>query len=377
MLEQWDKSREIERDEVYRDLSVERKLELLSYLAVKKFEQEQYVLFEQAEIEGYIAEFFGIGVRESRGVLRAIESQHGLLIERARELWSFSHLTFQEYLVAKWFYSQTAPTNLFNAITDHHWREVFLLVTEMSSNVEEFLLVMKSEIDLLPDLSPMLTTFLTWLYNKALTVEAEIETPYSLLIVRAFYFEHCLLYFFSHQGLAIRAGFPAGGAMEGFMALDSCLIDTFNSGMCWLGGRDCFLGDVENIVSHFVKVFDVNCCQNAYEDNLRQFLEHLRDQLPSSDEDLDVCFGWWAQNGRVWLSDLCKAIDYRKLMWINGKELNEEGKNHFRKYHTLNWLLLDCSNISYLVTSNVRQEIQETLLLPIAEIEKRNRKKVE
>ncbi|MEG4204862.1 NACHT domain-containing protein [Microcoleus sp. Pol7_A1] len=53
LLEKWDKSREIKRDEIYRDLSVQRKLELLSYLAVKKFEQTQYVLFEQTEIEGY------------------------------------------------------------------------------------------------------------------------------------------------------------------------------------------------------------------------------------------------------------------------------------------------------------------------------------
>jgi predicted NACHT family NTPase len=75
LLEQWDKSRSIERDEIYRDLSVERKLELLSYLAVKKFEQEQYVLFEQGEIEGYIAEFLGIGQRDSRVVLRAIEAR--------------------------------------------------------------------------------------------------------------------------------------------------------------------------------------------------------------------------------------------------------------------------------------------------------------
>ncbi|MEG5033078.1 NACHT domain-containing protein [Microcoleus sp. AT3-D2] len=101
LLEQWDKSREIERDEIYRDLSVERKLELLSYLAVKKFEQTQYVLFEQTEIEGYIAEFLGIGHRDSRTVLRAMEAQHGLLIERSQKVWSFSHLTFQEYLVAK------------------------------------------------------------------------------------------------------------------------------------------------------------------------------------------------------------------------------------------------------------------------------------
>lgn len=102
LLEKWDKSREIERDEIYRDLSVERKLELLTYVAMKKFEQQQYVLFEQEELEGYIGEFLGIERRDSRGVLRAIASQHGLLIERAQKVWSFSHLTFQEYLVAKW-----------------------------------------------------------------------------------------------------------------------------------------------------------------------------------------------------------------------------------------------------------------------------------
>ena len=78
LLEKWDRSRDVERDEVYRDLTVERKLELLSYLAVKKFEQEQYVLFEQSELEGYIAEFLGIGQQETRSVLRSIESQHGL-----------------------------------------------------------------------------------------------------------------------------------------------------------------------------------------------------------------------------------------------------------------------------------------------------------
>ena len=39
---------------------------------------------KQAEIEGYIAEFLEIGQRESRVVLRAIASQHGLLIERSQ-----------------------------------------------------------------------------------------------------------------------------------------------------------------------------------------------------------------------------------------------------------------------------------------------------
>src|SRR4028119_770494 len=112
LLKQWDKSREIERDEIYHDLSVERKLELLSYLAVKKFEQTQYVLFEQTEIEGYITEFLEIKQRDSRAVLRAMEAQHGLLIERAQKVWSFSHLTFQEDLVTRQILANCNPLSI-------------------------------------------------------------------------------------------------------------------------------------------------------------------------------------------------------------------------------------------------------------------------
>ncbi len=131
LLEQWDKSRSIERDEIYRELSVELKLELLSYLAVKKFEQEQYVLFEQEEIEGYIAEFLEIGQRDSRAVLRAIESQHGLLIERSQGIWSFSHLTFQEYLVAIYFAKEDLIQELvFERLGYQNWIEVLFLAIE-------------------------------------------------------------------------------------------------------------------------------------------------------------------------------------------------------------------------------------------------------
>jgi DNA-binding Xre family transcriptional regulator len=377
LLEKWDKSREIDRDEIYRDLSVERKLELLSFLAVKKFEQEQYVLFEQAEIEGYIAEFLEIGQRDSRSVLRAMEKHHGLLIQRAEKVWSFSHLTFQEYLVAKWFCDRADVTDLVNATTDHYWREVFLLVTEMSSDVEKFLGALKYEIDLLSNSKPLLTSFLAYIECKSLSVQTELQIPYSLTIIRTFYFEMCLLCVLGGQGLAISAGFKSGEPIPDVIDLDSTLIRTFISGNIWIGGRERFHGEMKNKVSNFVKVFDVNACQNAYEDNLKCFLEDLRDRLPSCDDDLDGCFSWWQENGHVWLSDLHNVIKYRQLFYIYGEHLSEEEKNPFSKYHILNWLLLDCLNSSCSVTSNVRQQIEDTLLLPIAEIEKRKREKAE
>lgn len=190
LLERWDKSREIERDEIYRNLSLERKLELLSYLAVKKFEQPQYVLFEQAEIEGYIAEFLGIGLRDSRAVLRAIESQHGLLIERSQKIWSFSHLTFQEYLVAKWFVNKTDWVSLVKYITFKHWQEVFLMSTEMTTDASEIIKLMKMNIDRSVALDEEIQGCLDWINTKSQLIRSEYR--YSSL--RCFYMDIILVF---------------------------------------------------------------------------------------------------------------------------------------------------------------------------------------
>jgi predicted NACHT family NTPase len=171
LLEQWDERRGIERDEIYRDLTVERKLELLSYLAVKKFEQKQYVLFEQAEIEGYIAEFLQIGQRDSRAVLRAIEAQHGLLIERSQKVWSFSHLTFHEYFTA-WHYSKLfwKTETLMTHLMERRWREVFLLTSELLDSADIFLRQMKDKVDALLIEEEKLQQFLKWVNEKAKSI---------------------------------------------------------------------------------------------------------------------------------------------------------------------------------------------------------------
>jgi predicted NACHT family NTPase len=49
---------------------------------------------------------------DSEAVLKSIEAQHGLLVERARGIYSFSHLTFQEYFTAKQITRPTAQLPL-------------------------------------------------------------------------------------------------------------------------------------------------------------------------------------------------------------------------------------------------------------------------
>jgi len=164
-------------------LSVERKQELLSYLAVKKFEKQQYVLFEQEEIEGYIAEFLDISLRESRVVLKSIEAQHGLLIERARKVWSFSHLTFQEYFVAQNIIEPIYLHKISNHIVKRHWHEVFIIALEITQNPDELIQVMKKNTDELLAKNKGIQQFL----NSIQQAVNYIDTPYKPAAIRAFY----------------------------------------------------------------------------------------------------------------------------------------------------------------------------------------------
>jgi len=180
----WDKSRKIARDEIYHNLSLTRKLELLSYLAVKKFEQTQYVLFEQEELERNIADFLEIELRDSQAVLKAIEVQHGLLIERAQKIWSFSHLTFQEYLVSKYYCKDKSWDKLGSFIIKNEWREIFFLIIESQENSNNFLeFINKKVIDLQLENSKI-EEILRWLFEKSNLAFVENQSIRNMILPR-------------------------------------------------------------------------------------------------------------------------------------------------------------------------------------------------
>jgi hypothetical protein len=56
-------------------------------------------------------------------------------------------------------------------------------------------------------------------------------------------------------------------------------------------------------------------------------------------------------------------------------QLSNEHKKLLQQYYDANKLLVDCLNSGCVVSNQVRQDIEETLLLPITEIEKRNRER--
>ncbi len=127
---------------------------------------------------------------DSVTVLKSIELQHGLLVERAREIYSFSHLTFQEYFTARQIaicshpqVLETALQQLVSQITEKRWREVFLLTVEMLRNANYLVELMKQQIEQLVAEDRQIQAILSWATQKSRSANA----PYKQAAIRAFY----------------------------------------------------------------------------------------------------------------------------------------------------------------------------------------------
>ncbi|MBX2891423.1 MAG: NACHT domain-containing protein [Saprospiraceae bacterium] len=150
LLRDWDASRRITRDEVYRQLSITRKKSMFARIAWGTFTENMYFVPERIltkQIEKYIEHLPGFKPEEldvdSHAVLKSIEAQHWIFIERAKKVHSFAHLTFQEYFTAKYIVDNAREGTLETLVNEHlyddKWKEVFLLVAGMLDSADELL----------------------------------------------------------------------------------------------------------------------------------------------------------------------------------------------------------------------------------------------
>ncbi len=188
LLKKWDASRIIERDDVYRALSLGRKRQLFAHIAAEYFEKGE-IFFRQDDlarrVESFVARLPAAEGRESSApdgetILKAIELQHSIFVERAHYIYSFSHLTLQEYFTARYIVDNAAKGALARLI-DHHltdprWREVFLLTAGMLSDADAFFSLFRGAIDRLIIEDKQLIKMIKWAGDKALDYK-EIGHP--------------------------------------------------------------------------------------------------------------------------------------------------------------------------------------------------------
>jgi predicted NACHT family NTPase len=275
LLKKWDVKRNIDREQVYKRLSLKRKEDLLSQIARTTFEAGNY-FFKQREVERYITQYIQnlpdastdpeALELDSVAVLKSIEAHHGLFVERARRIYSFSHLTFHEYFTARKIvtscnpYAADDPTlqSLVTHLTEKRWREVFLLTVGMLDSADTLVQLMKQQVDSLIANDEKLEMFLFWISWKSALVDDDYYKP---VAIRVFYL--CIEYVYRLKIFAVdefielanRFGVHVQGIPLEIASLDferelyQLLI--FFGDSSWFSPKDAISIDIDNILKYF------------------------------------------------------------------------------------------------------------------------------
>ncbi len=366
LLKRWDEEQDINRGSVYKKLSFKHKKDLLSQIALTTFEDGD-LEFKQKKVERYITDYIhnlpGANTDEevlqldSEAVLRSIEAQHGLLIKLDKETYSFSHLTFHEYFTAREIIinkqsSEEALQKLVSHLTDRQWREVFLLAAGMSLHADRLLLLMKHEAEHLIPGCKRLEQILDWVNNQ-LVLGSEWNVWDKLYLISGV---SSWLYSSESGPLESESGLFEGNEIFSIGGHNKFLLITLPFTM---------------VVLVFSKILAEDIVLEFADDLYRGFVklpETLKESLIAGVGTGDILGLWQSWLKKLEINNILETIEVINVSeYINSPEEVES----VERYYNASQLLLDCLSSDCYVSREVREEIEETLLLPIAEIEKR------
>ena len=374
LLERWDNARGIQRDLAYRKLSRADKMKLLGQIAIVTFEQGNS-FFEKSDILQIISDYLLTFADanpdpetlwlDSEAVLESIQLQHGLLVERARDIYSFSHLTFQEYLSARRIIASPTSEALELALCqlsihtmEPRWREVILLAASMLPHADFLLLEMKRNIDGFVESFEKIRSWLTSLERKAGAVEGESQSQYKSPAVRAFYFT-----LFGDRDLNLAISLDEGLSRDlcADLSLDLTLARAFNTS---LG-----LVDDPDIQEILALIFALDLERTfPLSDAMKQGLTQLKERLPDLEGGKEDLQTWWQTQGQNWVEEFREAIvtcrDIGRDWQWSATEIGI-----LQQYYDANQFLVDCLNSDAQITPSVREEIEATRLLPTDRIQ--------
>ncbi len=362
LLERWDQARGIQREADELALSKPETITLLCQIAATTFAEGNYY-FEQRQVLTLIADYlqsispepqdFETLWSRSAAILKSIELQSGLLVQRAKEVYSFSHLTFQEYLTARKIIATPATieeslSQLATQITDSRWREVILLTASLLPNANTFAQQLLTTVNDWISVNSEVQDFLAEIQTKVSTV----KQPEHRLSVMVFYISLLLK---DDPGLANRIKPKFTQNLPADLAIDYALFLTAKA-FRRKGNQD---RSPFTFLSTFLAI-DKSICADP---QLWQSLQDLKDQLPAESSAPETLQTWYHQQGQQWQEALqAVMVKHRGFQpqWFNG--LDSQGK--LKDYFGALQILVECLYGDCYVSPQIYSELEAQLFGP-------------
>lgn len=368
LLKKWDSKRFVQRgEELYKALSLGRKRQMLATIGAETFGEGEFILPQRrltGMIETYMQKVPGIADEvDGEAVLHSIAARHGIFVERAHKLYTFAHLSFQEYFAAKYIVSNTRRKTLellLNHIDDTQWQEVFLLTASLLEEADAdyfFDLFIARLNGMIADVKPV-QKILGWAAEKQVSYSQweELErkeraadnkyvmrTNYNLLALRALYQFHNLDHISDHaltftRSLTLSIALSLDRNLDNALSLDSSSDYADAHTFAFTLARELGVDELAEQLDAFPPPADDYAPDeewDTYIDNLHQVINTFRDLTGANYLDRNV-----------WLGD---------VVW------NEISKELYTAYIIGTALLIKCLGVARVGN---RKEIEAQLLLP-------------
>lgn len=398
LLKEWDQHRGVCRDSISLSklregravyLAEGDKLDLLLHLARTTFDQSN-IIFEEQQAQAIVLQFLQRSnlapdspVKldlDSLAILHLIALNHGLLVGRAPGEWSFSHLTFHEYFVARSIHLFKDWQALLPHLCDSHWHEVFLLVAEMQLNADDadrLICCIEQQLQAAFSCRPELQRFLEWVDQLADQVAKKVS--YKLPALRVWYFSlnECNLdkgvETFRRSGQADEVSQAIVGARV--LELDVALLeDLLEFDRLYKRLYDALsLVSEEKLANDLVEAFNRFDKVRRIDILLPAFLAIKEVLLPLDNLDFPprqhLFIDWWRQAGASWASKLLAELQSsdpqaNEVLFQSPLKAFGVEKDVLTQFYDANLLLVSCMRRAQHLTPTVQAEVEAALLLP-------------
>jgi hypothetical protein len=187
-IRKWDSSRRIKRDPDFeKKLSRQHRKDLFSEIAyISMIEDrpfwQRWELVEETEhfIENIPGVTYETREQDTKTILHALESEHGLLIQVSKDSYAFSHRSFQEFFAFLQIFSQFGQNTdaikafLQKNLFERRFKSVLLMLINRQRDAEPLLTYIHQRMEALVKAHPTVQAWLTWL--DTVTQRANVPT---------------------------------------------------------------------------------------------------------------------------------------------------------------------------------------------------------